>query len=317
MPSSSTVSGPPRPAGLPRLPGLPGLPPVVRAAALEALVLAGHLLLYPTGVRAEQLGPAPEPHAPPPGTATDTGAAIGAGAGTATGAGTGTAPGAPALLPTEGRSPRPVVLLHGFADNRSVYVLMRRALLRHGWPHVYALNHSLLTRDIRTAAESLGRQIEEIRARTGHRQVDLVGHSLGGLTARYYVQRLGGDAYVRTVVTLGTPHSGTRAVPALPTHPIAHQMRPGSALLRELADPCPEGCETRFVSFWSDWDALMIPRETARLDHPDLHIRNIPWHGVGHLALPVDCAVSARVRAELRAVGQASLAPPDSSPGVA
>ncbi len=123
-------------------------------------------------------------------------------------------------------APPPVVLLHGLVDNRSVFVLLRRALGRGR--HVEALNYSLLTCDLRTAARQLARHVEDVCARTGHRQVDLVGHSLGGLVARYYVQRLGGDERVRTVVTLGTPHSGTAAVPLAGLHPLVRQMRPGS-----------------------------------------------------------------------------------------
>ncbi len=57
--------------------------------------------------------------------------------------------------------------------------------------------------------------IRAVCARTGHSQVDVIGHSLGGLIARYYVQRLGGDIRAHTLVTLGTPHGGTRIAPLL------------------------------------------------------------------------------------------------------
>ncbi|CAM5527705.1 hypothetical protein SMICM304S_05241 [Streptomyces microflavus] len=73
--------------------------------------------------------------------------------------------------------------------------------------------------------------------RTRQREVDIVGHSLGGLIARYYVQRLGGDRRVRTLVTLGTPHGGTAVAPGAGIHPIVRQMRGGSALMRNCASP--------------------------------------------------------------------------------
>ncbi|WP_228979956.1 triacylglycerol lipase [Streptomyces sp. DH12] len=231
---------------------------VLRAAALEAVVLAGHLLLYPSGLVTDRC--AATPCGPRP----------------------------------------PVVLLHGLSDNRSAFVLLRRALARDGTRRVVAVNHSPLTLDLRAAAHRLARHVEEVCERTGHARVDLVGHSLGGLVARYYVQRLGGDRRVRTVVTLGTPHSGTAAAPLAGVHPLVRQMRPGSAVLRELAAPSP-GCRTRFVSFWSDLDLWMAPAETARLDHPDLDATNVRVAGVGHLALPVHPAVTARVVEELDA----------------
>lgn len=210
-----------------------------------------------------------------------------------------TGPSAPAPLSTR-RAPThpPVVMLHGFVDNRSVFVLLRRSLARHGWHHLECLNYSPLTCDIRAAAELLGRHIEEIGDRTGQDRVDIVGHSLGGLIARYYVQCLGGDLRVRTLITLGTPHSGTTVAPLASAHPIVRQMRPGSSVIEELSRPAPE-CRTRFVSFWSDLDQLMSPAETARLDHPDLNAKNVQVSGVGHLALPVHPAVAAGIRQAL------------------
>lgn len=193
-----------------------------------------------------------------------------------------------------------MLLLHGFIDNRSVFVLLRRSLLRNGRQHVEALNYSPLTCDLRTAAALLARHVEDVLARTGHSQVDIVGHSLGGLIARYYVQRLGGDVRVHSLVTLGTPHSGTRVAPLLSAHPLVRQMCPDSEVITELRQPAPE-CRTRFVSFWSDVDQLMIPAEVARMDHPDLTFRNIRVSGVGHLALPVHSAVAAGIREALDA----------------
>jgi pimeloyl-ACP methyl ester carboxylesterase len=201
-------------------------------------------------------------------------------------------------LPTEAK--RPVVLLHGFIDNRSVFVLLRRSLAQHGRQQIESLNYSPLTCDIRAAAELLRRHIEELCERTGQHEVDVVGHSLGGLIARYYVQRLGGDARVHTLVTLGTPHGGTRVVPMANAHPIVRQMRPGSDVIEELCLPAPD-CRTRFISFWSELDHLMDPLETACVEHPDLLAQNVRVTGIGHLALPVHPAVATGIRQALDA----------------
>ncbi|MEU4132276.1 esterase/lipase family protein [Streptomyces wuyuanensis] len=261
---------------------------LLRATALELAVLTAHMIVYPSGLIPERRIPGPigasgtsadVPDAPHPPHVPDSPAP----------------PALPAPHP-------PAVLLHGFVDNRSVFVLLRRALVRQGGRHVESLNYSPLTCDIRTAAELLGRHVEEICARTGRQRIDIVGHSLGGLIARYYVQRLGGDRRVRTLVTLGTPHAGTSVAPLASAHPIVRQMRPGSAVIEELQLPAP-GCRTRFVSFWSDLDQIMVPLETARLEHPDLIARNVRVSGIGHLALPVHPAVAAGIREALEASG--------------
>ncbi|MFF9816884.1 esterase/lipase family protein [Streptomyces sp. NPDC014006] len=265
---------------------------LLKATALELAILTGHLLLYPSGIVQERRSrPLPAPAGP--GRGVSPGAAPGL-----TSDDTACEVPDPARLPVPTRPP--VVLLHGFIDNRSVFVLLRRNLAQHGRQRVESLNYSPLTCDIRIAAELLGRHIEEICERTGSERVDVVGHSLGGLIARYYVQRLGGDHRVRTLVTLGTPHSGTRVAPLANAHPIVRQMRPGSPVLEELAQPAP-GCRTRFVSFWSDLDHLMDPLESACIDHPDLLAHNVRVTGIGHLALPVHPAVAAGIRQALDA----------------
>ncbi|MEV5598260.1 alpha/beta fold hydrolase [Streptomyces sp. NPDC052496] len=275
---------------------------LLRATVMELAILVGHLLLYPTGIQQEQhraLPATPNGSETDPDAGPDTGPEAGSGTGPETLGGTPTGD-TTTLLPTQGRSHPPVLLLHGFIDNRSVFVLLRRSLLRHGWRHVEALNYSPLTCDLRKAAELLGHHVEQICRRTGHSRVDLVGHSLGGLIARYYAQRLGGDLRVRTLVTLGTPHGGTRVAPLMSAHPLVRQMRPHSDVIVELARPAPN-CRTHFVCFWSDLDQLMVPVETARIDHRDLITRSVRVSGVGHLALPVNGAVAAGIREALGA----------------
>ncbi|WP_234381745.1 esterase/lipase family protein [Streptomyces sp. NRRL S-1521] len=239
---------------------------LLKSTALELVILAGHLLLYPSGVAQERRANPVRPPADAP------------------------------RLPADEKPP--VLLLHGFIDNRSVFVLLRRALAQHGGRRVESLNYSPLTCDIPTAAALLGRHVEEICERTGRSRVDVVGHSLGGLIARYYVQRLGGDARIRTLVTLGTPHGGTRVAPLADAHPIVRQMRPGSTVIEELKEPAPD-CRTQFVSFWSDLDQFMAPLETACVDHPDLVAQNVRVTGIGHLALPVHPAVANGIRQAL------------------
>ena len=180
----------------------------------------------------------------------------------------------------------PVLLVHGIMDNRSVFTVFRRALRRRGFGTVHAVNYSLFTGDVRTAAHELRTHVERLRERTGADRVHIVGHSLGGMIARFYVQRLGGSEAVDTLVTLGSPHAGTLSAYLMPT-PLAAQLRPGSDLLQELAEPAP-GCPTRFLVVWSRMDQMIVPQRNARLVHPDLHVEQFELRDVGHLSLPID-----------------------------
>ena len=191
----------------------------------------------------------------------------------------------------------PIILVHGMVDNRSIFTLLRRALRRRGFGRVMTLNYSPLRQDVASVALRLSRLVEQTCEQTGYEKVHVVGHSLGGVVARYYVQRLGGDARVHTLCTLGSPHAGTHAARLLPQR-FVRQLRPSSPVIRELAEPAP-GCQTRFVAFWSDFDQMVVPKRAARIDHPDLHARNVLLHGVGHLSLPIDRRVVHEITALL------------------
>ena len=155
----------------------------------------------------------------------------------------------------------PILLVHGMVDNRSIFTVLRRALRRRGFRQVLGINYSPLTRDVRLAATQLAIRVENLCEQTGFERIHVIGHSMGGLIARYYVQRLGGDARVHTLVTLGTPHAGTLPAYLVP-HRLARQLRPGSDLVAELAEPAP-GCQTRFLAVWSDLDQMIVPKRAA------------------------------------------------------
>lgn len=243
----------------------------LRGCGTEAAWLAAHAALYPLGIRRERARLGGDPHRlddlPP----LHRGLVVG----DVEAAGT------------------PILLVHGMADNRSVFTVLRRSLRRRGFGQVHTVNYSPFTSDVRTAARRLGRSVGALCDRTGYERVHVIAHSLGGLLARYYVQRLGGDTRVHTLVTLGAPHGGTRAACLLPLR-LGRQLRPGSDLMTELAAPAT-GCATRFVAVWSDLDQVVYPKRNARIDHPDLDVRNVLLRGVGHMSLPVDARVGREV----------------------
>lgn len=191
----------------------------------------------------------------------------------------------------------PTLLLHGLADNHSIFALLRRGLLRRGFSRVFAMNYSVRTKDVRTAAAQLAEEVEAIVEETGYERIHIVAHSLGGVIARYYVTRLGGDERVHTLVTLGSPHSGTLLAHLVPTA-LTRQLRPGSPFLQELNQPSP-GCRTRCIAFWSDTDEAIVPAINASLEQEGVETTNIRLRGVGHLSLPILPSVVHRIATSL------------------
>jgi triacylglycerol lipase len=191
----------------------------------------------------------------------------------------------------------PSLLVHGLVDNRSIFAVLRRALRRRGFGRIWTMNYHILTTDLRAAAHRLGATVESICTQTGYERIHVIGHSMGGIVARYYVQRMGGDTRVHTLVTLGSPHGGTRAAHLFPRG-VCRQLTPSSDVIAELAEPAGD-CRTRFVSFWSDLDALISPKRAARVDHPQLSARNVFVPRVGHMSLPIDARVTREIAATL------------------
>jgi triacylglycerol lipase len=189
---------------------------------------------------------------------------------------------------------RPILLVHGIADNHSVFHVLTRALRRRGFTDLSTFDYGLRTTDLRRAAADLAQAVEALAHRSGYDRIHVVGHSLGGLIARYYVQRLGGTDRVQTLVTLGTPHQGTVLARAGRLVPLIRQLSPESDVIRELAAPVA-GCDTRFVAFYSDVDHMVVPSRNGRIEHPDLTADNVVVPGIGHLSLPNSGRVAAEI----------------------
>jgi len=100
--------------------------------------------------------------------------------------------------------PAPVVLVHGILGDPTNFAVLRRHLARHGIRRFSSFAYRPRL-DYQRIARDLGAHVDAVRRETGAAQVDIIGHSLGGLVARYFVQT-GGAGSVRRLVTLGTPY---------------------------------------------------------------------------------------------------------------
>jgi triacylglycerol lipase len=108
----------------------------------------------------------------------------------------------------------PIVLIHGLCGYDRIAAFGRT--LKDYFPGIRekleaAGNRVLvprlsLTRGVEARAAELKRFLER-RVPTG--PVHLIGHSMGGLDARYMISRLGMAERVKSLTTVGTPHRGT------------------------------------------------------------------------------------------------------------
>jgi pimeloyl-ACP methyl ester carboxylesterase len=195
-----------------------------------------------------------------------------------------------------GRGDKPVVLVHGYTQNRADFVYLSRHLRARGLGPIYGFNYFSFA-DIRSSGARLARFVERICKRSGIPAVDLVCHSMGGLVARHCIRL--DPSHVRRVVTIASPHSGVRfRGPVLGRG--ARQLRAGTKFMMEMS-ATPLGVP--MLSIFSTHDNIVAPaKESASLE---------AWGGrdfvvdhVGHLTILFDPRVA-------NAVADFLLAEPD------
>lgn len=172
----------------------------------------------------------------------------------------------------------PVLLLHGLFQSRACWLWMKWRLRRRGFASIYALSLPPW-KDVELLTERLAKKVDELRHRTGIEKVHLVGHSMGGMIVRNYLQIRGGEKKVAACVLLGTPNHGSKLAP-FALSPLGKLLMPGSDFLRRLNEaPVPAGA--RVVSIYSRHENVVLPFQNARLEGAaDLELA-----GMGHTSL--------------------------------
>lgn len=177
-----------------------------------------------------------------------------------------------------GRGPRPIIMLHGYAMNRANFVPLAFRLARAGLGPIYGFEYWTLGR-IAAGARQLGWFIDEVRERTGAREVDVIGHSMGGVVGRYHVTFAGGDGVVRNLITIGSPHAGTDVSGMGIGHPTRELVLGSKLCTRLAAAPAPQ--HTRTTAIWSRGDALVPGGRQPPLAGAEI----VMYDDLGHVAL--------------------------------
>lgn len=172
----------------------------------------------------------------------------------------------------------PVILLHGLFQNRSCMFWLQYRLRTAGYRQIISIN-TPPWRDMEASTESLAKKVDELRIKLKVDRVILIGHSMGGIIARNFIQNRGGSAYVRGLVTLGSPHHGSKLAP-FAVSPMGKTLLPGSAFLNQFNSIEWPG-QTQAVSIYSRYDNIVLPAESGKMTGAI----QIELDGMGHTAL--------------------------------
>lgn len=203
----------------------------------------------------------------------------------------------------------PVILLHGFSLTPWTLVLIWLRLRSRGPLHF--LDFHPMLGGIDTFAVQLGELVDRVAGSgPGAGPVDVVGHSMGGLIAARYM--IGHPGRVRALVAIGTPFHGTRLW-AMSVGRCLPQMRPGGPFLREILEHPAFPGRTRVTCIYSDFDQVVLPWRSSRLELPG--VRNVALSGLGHVALLLSPRVASETAAALDAGAGPAPAPPGAGGG--
>jgi len=193
--------------------------------------------------------------------------------------------------------PYPVILLHGTLFNENLSWQALSPELANAGYCVYGFNYGGAGQaafgvygesDIATAAAQLALFVDYVRIATRTDQVDIVGHSQGGMMPRYYIKYLGGAPVVHLLVGLAPSNHGTSLDGATALLDVAHQLGiniftlsgclactqqingQGSDFMATLnagGDTVPG---PRYVVIESRYDEVVTPYSTAFLHGPNV-----------------------------------------------
>jgi triacylglycerol lipase len=157
-------------------------------------------------------------------------------------------------------TPPPLVLVHGMLDTSAVFDALQRELAGRRDP---LLIPDLPLRLGRTTVEEGGKRLgRAIEAAFGREQpLDLLGFSMGGVIARYWIQRLGGHHRTRRFLSVGSPQQGTLTAQPWPGWLFGGiaDLKRGSALLEALNSDLDPLRRIECHSFYSPLDLVVLP----------------------------------------------------------
>jgi triacylglycerol lipase len=154
----------------------------------------------------------------------------------------------------------PILFVHGYTSNAAAWDTMKARFLADGW-HSNYLNAYTFSSSKSNAliAQDVATRVSQIKAATGAAKVDIITHSMGGLSSRYYLKNLGGTANVDDWVSLGGPNHGTTwAYGCFFINP-CNQMIPGSSFLNQLNSGDETPGAVNYGTWWSPCDELINP----------------------------------------------------------
>jgi triacylglycerol lipase len=188
--------------------------------------------------------------------------------------------------------PYPVILVPGTFESMVKNWSTLSPYLKSAGYCVFALNYGetngvYATAPVADSAQELAPFVDAVRAATGAKQVDLVGHSQGGMMPRYYMGFLGGAKNVHHLIGIAPSNHGTEGVivppPGFVPDPdytglgcaACADQQAGSAFMQKLNSIGDTVAGPAYTVISTVHDEVVIPYNSQFLAGPARQVTNI------------------------------------------
>jgi len=194
------------------------------------------------------------------------------------------------IIPNKSIITTPLILVHGFISNVSIWNAVEERFRKLGWTRIYKYNYNVFRKDIRYLADEFSLYMDDIlEAYEYDVEVNFIGHSLGGIVIRDWLSRSGNHIWCNKVITLGSPHQGSRVahvarfIPLKIRH-VGKALTPGSEFMKELnSRGQPPG--VKFYAINACKDELVLPRKYAEYPEGWKNVTHVYIDKIGHIYL--------------------------------
>ena len=159
-----------------------------------------------------------------------------------------------------------IILIHGLYHNASAWLLFRSRLRKAGFKNVFVMNYGSFFTSFEKTIEKFENFVADARKAVPDQPVYLIGHSLGGLLSRVYAERARDGAIPRAVITMGSPHQGSK-VAAFGLGKLASSLLYRGPLFTEL-ESGPPRLPCYGAALFSPVDNMVLPPEAMKAPYP-------------------------------------------------
>lgn len=187
----------------------------------------------------------------------------------------------------------PILLVHGYLCDWTGWIYVRWKLARMGFGPIYVIDLHNVFGSINDYAHEVAEMANRIKQETNRSDLNLIGHSMGGLVVSTYASQLAPPGRVKNVITIGSPFGGTQMAHIGFIGKSAKEMLPDSEFVKKVQQTMENHPEIRFYQTMSQADELIIPQTSAFADH---HLdRHYAVDDIGHMTLLFSSRIANRI----------------------